>query len=155
MSAMVLYRGQVCPEWVDYNGHMRDAYYLLVFSLASDALIDRIGLDDAARQSQRRSVYTLEVHLNYLREMKEGDPLRVEGRILASDHKRLQVFFSLHYGEEDAPAACSEQLLIHVDTGSGRSTAFDEDVLSRIGELSPPGAGFESPYVGRSIALKV
>ncbi|EEE35651.1 conserved hypothetical protein [Rhodobacteraceae bacterium KLH11] len=28
------------PEWIDYNGHMQDAYYGLVFSYAVDAMQD-------------------------------------------------------------------------------------------------------------------
>jgi acyl-CoA thioesterase FadM len=31
---------QVQPDWVDYNGHLRDAFYLLIFSYATDALMD-------------------------------------------------------------------------------------------------------------------
>jgi hypothetical protein len=30
------YRGVVLPGWVDYNGHMNVAYYLVAFDLATD-----------------------------------------------------------------------------------------------------------------------
>ena len=43
---MIIYKTHVAPEWVDYNGHMNDAEYARVFSLACEALIDTIGLDD-------------------------------------------------------------------------------------------------------------
>ena len=43
------YRTTVLPEWVDYNGHLRDAFYLLIFSHATDALMDQLGLDEAGR----------------------------------------------------------------------------------------------------------
>ena len=46
---MIIHRTPVAPEWVDYNGHLRDAYYLLIFSHASDALMDAMGLDAAGR----------------------------------------------------------------------------------------------------------
>ena len=32
---MIIHRTAVAPEWVDYNGHLRDAYYLLIFSHAT------------------------------------------------------------------------------------------------------------------------
>ena len=51
-TPLTIYRDVVRPEWVDYNGHLRDAFYLLIFSFATDALLDRIGLDDAARRER-------------------------------------------------------------------------------------------------------
>lgn len=69
-TELTVHRDTVRAEWVDYNGHLRDAFYLLIFSFATDALLDAIGLDDAARRARGRSVYTLEAHVNYLREIK-------------------------------------------------------------------------------------
>ena len=43
---------QIHPDWVDYNGHLRDAFYLLIFSYATDALmdtLDRAGQGAAGR----------------------------------------------------------------------------------------------------------
>jgi hypothetical protein len=66
------WRGTVLPEWTDYNGHLRDAYYLLVFSMATDAMMDMIGLDEAGRAATGHSMFTLESHINYLLEVKQG-----------------------------------------------------------------------------------
>lgn len=90
-TPLTIYRDVVRPEWVDYNGHLRDAFYLLIFSFATDALLDRIGLDDAARKTRRRSVYTLEAHIAYLHEIKEGQRVRVDARVFAFDAKRLHL----------------------------------------------------------------
>jgi acyl-CoA thioester hydrolase len=49
MAGTTIYRTAVLPEWIDYNGHLRDAYYALALSLATDALMDRIGLDAGYR----------------------------------------------------------------------------------------------------------
>ena len=56
----MIYRDTVKPEWVDYNGHLRDAFYMLIYSLATDAFMDRIGLDEAGRRARQRTLYTLE-----------------------------------------------------------------------------------------------
>ncbi|SCK15613.1 thioesterase family protein [Vogesella sp. LIG4] len=153
MTALCLYRNSVRSDWVDYNGHMRDAYYLLAFSLASDALIERIGLDEAERQRSQRSVYTLEVHLNYLRELKLGEPLRVEAQLLGHDSKRLHVYFSLYRGDDAEPAAVSEQMLMHIDTGIARGAAFSPAVLAQVQQLAASSAGPWPAYAGRVIAL--
>ena len=44
-----LFKTRVQDAWVDYNGHMNDAEYARVFSLAVEALMDRVGLDEAGR----------------------------------------------------------------------------------------------------------
>ncbi|PKL97622.1 MAG: 4-hydroxybenzoyl-CoA thioesterase, partial [Gammaproteobacteria bacterium HGW-Gammaproteobacteria-9] len=36
------YRTTISTEWVDYNGHLRDAFYLLIFSYATDALMEHL-----------------------------------------------------------------------------------------------------------------
>jgi acyl-CoA thioester hydrolase len=154
-TGLTLTHDVVRPEWVDYNGHLRDAYYLLLFSLASDALLDRIGLDADARTARGRSVYTLEVHLNYLRELKEGTPVRVDARVLAFDAKRMHVYFTLHDARDGALSAASEQMLLCVDVTAGaKSAAFDADVASRVAALHAQQEGLGAPdYAGRVIGL--
>ncbi|MCA3824998.1 MAG: thioesterase family protein, partial [Burkholderia sp.] len=118
-TPLTIYRDVVRPEWVDYNGHLRDAFYLLIFSFATDALLDRIGLDDAARRERGRSVYTLEAHVNYLHEIKEGTQVRVDARVLAHDAKRLHLYLERFAQGHDDAVSASEQMLLHVDTRDG------------------------------------
>ena len=47
MDALPPYRTALASDWIDYNGHLRDAYYGVVASLAIDALMDHLGLDRA------------------------------------------------------------------------------------------------------------
>ncbi len=37
----------VKPEWIDYNGHMNIAFYIMAFDLAFDDLYKMLGLDPA------------------------------------------------------------------------------------------------------------
>ena len=41
------YHTKVQSDWIDYNGHMQDAYYGLVFSHGVDALLEEVGFDRA------------------------------------------------------------------------------------------------------------
>lgn len=155
-AALTLTRDTVRAEWVDYNGHLRDAYYLLLFSYAVDALMDHLGLDEAERALSQRSIYTLEVHLNYLRELKLGTELRVDVQLLAHDSKRLQVYLTLHRGEELEAAAASEQMLLHVDTEQGCAAPFSAALLARVEALAVAHADLPKPaYAGRQIGLPV
>lgn len=154
-TPLTIYRDVVRPEWVDYNGHLRDAFYLLIFSFATDALLDRIGLDDAARRERGRSVYTLEAHVNYLHEIKEGTQVRVDARVLAHDAKRLHLYLELFADGHDDAVSASEQMLLHVDTRDGaKSAPFDEDVAARVAELHALQSDCAAPaYAGRVIGL--
>ena len=143
------------PEWVDYNGHLRDAFYMLIFSLATDAFMDHIGLDDAGRTARGRSLFTLEAHINYLHEIKEGTAVRVEASVLAFDAKRVHLYMEMFPGNGDAgaPIAASEQMLLHVDTTNGaKSATFDTDIAGYI-EAMFRDAPKEVRYAGRVIGL--
>lgn len=153
-AGLVVYRDTVRGEWVDYNGHLRDAFYMLIFSFATDALIDEIGLPDAVRKTRGRSIYTLEAHINYLHEIKQGAQVRVEMRLLAHDAKRLHLYLEMFADDGVEPVAAGEQMLLHVDTSGPRSVAFDDDIAERVRALAeahallPPVA-----YAGRAIGL--
>lgn len=153
-TPFTIHRDTVRADWVDYNGHLRDAFYLLIFSFATDALLDRIGLDDAARRARGRSVYTLEAHVNYLQEIKEGAAVRVDARVLAHDAKRLHLYLEMFVDGRDAPVSASEQMLVHVDTRGPKSAPFDADVAERIAQLHAQQRELPAPaYAGRVIGL--
>lgn len=148
------YRTPILPEWVDYNGHLRDAFYLLIFSYATDALMDRLGLDEAGRARTGHTLYTLECHLNYLAEVKLGAEVEVRTQLLAHDRKRLHIHHGLYYPGGEQLLAASEQMLINIDSRSARSAAFDEQVLARLLALGEAHCDLPRPvHVGRVIGL--
>lgn len=155
-TPLVVYRDTVRAEWVDYNGHLRDAFYLLIFSYATDVLIDRIGLDDVTRRARARSIYTLEAHVNYMHEIKEGAPVRVDVRVLAHDAKRLHIYLEMFTDARRVPVAAGEQMLLHVDTSGPKAAAFDADIAARIEALVEAQSQANLPpakYCGHVIGL--
>ena len=103
----------VIGDWIDYNGHMNDAAYALVFSRSVDALMDRIGLDAAARKRTGQSLFTLQMMLHYFREAREGEALAVACQLIEHDDKRMRVWLEMTDGGGERLAA-SEQLLLSV-----------------------------------------
>ena len=87
-TKMQVFEGLVTPDWIDYNGHMNDACYVVVFSKAIDEFMRRIGLDDVFRAEHQVSIYTLQSMVHYLQEVSEGEPLRIEVQLLEKDRKR-------------------------------------------------------------------
>jgi acyl-CoA thioesterase FadM len=125
------YRCAVRPEWVDYNHHMTEAAYLTAFGWASDALFTYIGDDDAYR-SAGHSFYTVETHIDYRREAKEGEPLRITTHVLGVANKRLHIVHAMFRVADDVELATTEQMLVHVDTHAGSSTPIPPAVRAAL-----------------------
>ncbi len=154
MPALITYRTPVQEDWVDYNGHLRDAFYLLIFSYATDALMEHIGLDEGSRGHSGHSLFTLEAHINYLHEVKQGTEVWVQTQIIGVDHKRLHVYHSLHRAGFDEALAASEQMLLHVELAGPRSAPFSQRSTALLQDLL--GSQHDLPaaqFVGRIIQL--
>lgn len=152
---MLTYRTPVLRDWIDYNEHLRDAFYFLIFSYATDALMERIGLDEAGRAETGHTLFTLEAHINYLAQAKLGDPLEVRTQFIDRDLKRLHIVHNLHLEGHGEPLAVSEQMLMNIDFNAGKSCAFAGVVDSHISELFRQHQGASHPgYCGRTIAIR-
>lgn len=147
MASERLYRTALQPEWIDYNGHLRDAYYGLIVSYAVDELMDRIGIDAAYRERTRNTLYTVEMHVHFMREVKKDDFVVVNVRLLASDQKRIHAAFDVIREGDGAVAASVEQMLLHVHQGDTvTTTPFPPDVTGALSQLAAATAS--APEVG-------
>jgi acyl-CoA thioester hydrolase len=153
-APLALHRATVLPEWIDYNGHMNEAYYVLVFGHATDAFLDYIGMDDATRRATDSSVYTLEAHINYLAEAHQGDRLAIATQLLAHDAKRLHLYHAMQRETDTALLATTELMLLHVDKVGPRAAAFRPATAARVAAIAADHAGLGKPrHVGRVIGL--
>ncbi len=130
-APLELHAPTVQAQWVDYNGHMSESCYLLVFGDQSDAFFRYIGIDEAYRQAGH-SLYTVQTMMHNLREVGLGAPLRLTLQLLAADDRRLQLFHSMYHGATGALLATGEQLLVHVDMQQARSTPMPRWLLERV-----------------------
>ena len=140
----------VPAEWTDYNGHLSEWAYLLIFGDNADAFFRFIGVDESYRASGR-SLYTAETHLRHLREVRLGQPLALTVQVLGHDAKRLHVAHEM-LADGLGLVATAEQLLLHVDTAASRVTPFGEQLVGRLARVAAAHAVLAVPrYVGRSI----
>lgn len=115
-----LYHCRVEPDWVDYNDHMTEAAFLTAFGWASDALFRYIGDDEGYRASEN-SFYTVETHVNYLREALLDEPLKFTTQLLGLDEKRLHFFHEMFNDDTGQLLCTAEQMLLHVDTVAAKA----------------------------------
>ena len=69
---------RVEPQWIDYNGHLNMAYYNVLFDRAVDEVYELLGSAPTTSKTHNHSTFTAEVHVRYLRELHEDDPVRVD-----------------------------------------------------------------------------
>ncbi|MEU7316913.1 thioesterase family protein [Streptomyces sp. NPDC007083] len=144
MTRLPLFEQTVRPEWIDYNGHLSEAFYVLVFGHATDAMMDEVGLGPAYREDTGCSLYTVEAHVRYLDEVAEGASLTVRTRVLGAAGKKLRFAHEMFIGQR--PVATTELFALHV--GAEGSTPFPEAVRARLEALveEPP------EWAGRAVA---
>ncbi|NUR06374.1 MAG: thioesterase [Nocardioidaceae bacterium] len=132
----VVHSEPVRDEWIDYNGHLSEAYYVLVFGHATDAVMDRVGLGPAYREANDASLFTVEAHIRYLDQVEAGATLEVRSWVVASTAKLLHVWHEMYAGGR--LRATEEVLGVHVDAGAGRATPFPAEVVGLIGAARGP-----------------
>lgn len=136
MSGLAIYHTPIALDWVDYNGHVRDAYYGLIASYAVDSLMDRIGIDAHYREQTACTLYTVEMHTHYLREIGVRDSVEVRVRILGTDEKRIHAALELFCDGSQEPAGTCEVMLLHIrQTPTPSAAPFPEKVTAAIAEL--------------------
>ena len=149
-----LHTARVLPEWIDYNGHMNVAYYVLAFDHATDDFFDYVGLTEDYRSAHDASAFALECHVTYLRELHEGDAITITTQLLDHDAKRMHFFHFMHHGEQGHLVATSEWINTHVDTKARRSSPFGAPVLERLEAVMAAHAPLPRPeHQGRLIGI--
>lgn len=153
-APLALHAETVRPEWIDYNGHMNVAYYVLAFDHATDALFDHLGLGEGYRHAANASLFIAEAHVLYRRELAAGAPMRFETQLLDRDAKRLQFFHRMLHGGEGFLAATCELVAVHVDLAHRRATPFPAEAAARLEALADRHAHLRRPAeAGRAIGL--
>src|SRR5690625_4266191 len=119
------YKTTVPMDWVDHNGHMNDGEYGRAFSDAGMAWLSQMGLDTEKIEEISYTIFTLENHIVYQKEVFGGDEITVRIRIHDYDAKRLHVFMTLHdsYGKQ---CAAYEVMYMGMDQQTGRPAPFPE-----------------------------
>ena len=144
----------VRPEWIDSNGHMNLAYYIVVFDYATDALYRTLDIGDAYREATGNSCFTAETHTLYEREVHLGDKLLVRTLLLGADNKRLHYFHEMFHGDSGERSAVQELMALHIDMGIRRVAPFPPEQYAALQDAVKTYAPATLPKgAGRRIAL--
>jgi acyl-CoA thioester hydrolase len=128
--------GKVLPEWIDFNGHMNVAYYVLAFDQGVDALWLDFGITAEHVQQNQSSTFAVETHVLYKQELKVDDPYVVTAQILAFDDKRIHQFQRMYHAESGFLAATAEWMNLHVDLEKRRVAPWPARILQGISRVA-------------------
>jgi acyl-CoA thioester hydrolase len=142
----------VPPEWIDYNGHMMDAYYFLAFTEATEAFLDHVGLGAAYRARTGCGIYTAESHLCFLAPVTLGAALTYQTLLLGHDPKRLHVFHQMT--SAGIVVATCELMFLHV--GGDVVAPMPAERSGTVAALAAEQAPLPRPdRAGRRVAMPV
>ena len=125
----------VKSEWIDFNGHMNVAYYLLAMDEASETLDELLQLSYEYRETTSNGTFAGDIHISYLREVKEGDPLRMTGRVIECDTKRVHCWIEMYHATSGFLAATMEKMVLHVDMSERRVAPMAPDHVTWIKQV--------------------
>jgi acyl-CoA thioester hydrolase len=146
---------RVLPEWIDYNGHMNVAYYVLAIDKAMDDIFDQLGMGLTLVRERRMGPMALVNQIHYVDELLEGQEFVCDLQVLDADHKRMHYFVTMHHLAKGTVAATFEGLSINVDLEARRSVPYPEDIRARLEEVRQAHAGLpRPPQVGARIGIR-
>lgn len=147
--------GVVKPEWIDVNGHMNVAYYVLAFDSGVDSLWTRAGITDEYIQTRKLSTFAVDAHITYQQELCAGDSYRVTAQILAIDDKRLHQFQRLYNVRTGALASTAEWLNLHVNLETRRVCSWPDDIRAAFTKIAQDQNSMLIPAeMGKQIKIK-
>jgi acyl-CoA thioester hydrolase len=146
---------RVDSQWIDYNGHLNVAYYVLLFDRAVDECFALLGIGEDYVRSRKASMFVAEAHIAYRREVKPADAVRMTLQLLDFDDKRLHYWMEMRHAHEGWLAANCENMALHVDMGSRRAASFPDDILANLALMKAAHSRLARPeHAGRRIAMR-
>lgn len=134
---------RVPQSWTDYNGHMNEAHYIEASAQATDRFMEMIGCD-AEYIAQGGSYFTIENHVRYHDEIREGDALTITTQVLAGEGKKMHLFHRL-CGASGEVAATVETLLLHVDLTTRCTSLPVQEVQNALAIFAKAHSLFPTP----------
>ena len=156
MKGASIAKGRVKPEWIDVNGHMNVAWYVLIFDLAVDDLWADFGITDEYIKETNSSTFAVDCHITYQAELLENDPYIVTSQILAYDEKRIHHFQRLYHAETQVLAATAEWMNLYIDLETRKVSIWPEWILANLAQITSRQSEFTMPdEVGKQMNIRV
>ena len=126
---MILKTEKVIKEWTDYNNHLNVAFYVHVFDIAADVMLDNFKMGGISAKKDKKSTFVVEMHTIYNQEVRLDEEVEVHLTHLDHDKKRIHYRVSMFHKEKKYLAATNEVLSLYIDLNQRKVCEFDEEKI--------------------------
>ena len=124
---MILKTEKVIKEYTDYNNHLNVAYYVRIFDIAADVMLDNFNMGGESAKKDKKATFVAEMHTIYNQEVKLGEEVETHVTYIDHDKKRIHYRLSMFHKEKKYLAATNEVLSLYVDLSQRKVVEFDLD----------------------------
>ena len=132
--SLYLKKEKIIKEWTDYNGHLNVAFYVHVFDIAADIMLDNFKMGGKAAKQDKRTTFVAEMYTAYKQEVRLGEEVETHLTYVDHDKKRIHYRLSMFHKEKKYLAATNEILSLYVDLNQRKVVEFDQDRLKLMDE---------------------
>ena len=126
---MILKTEKVIKEYTDYNGHLNVAFYIRIFDIAADIMLDNFNMGGQSAQKDKKTTFVAEMYTAYNQEVRLGEEVETHVTYIDHDKKRIHYRLSMFHKEKKYLAATNEVLSLYVDLSKRKVVEFDQDRL--------------------------
>ena len=131
---MLLKTEKIIKEWTDYNRHLNVAFYVHVFDIAADIMLDNFKMGGHSAKQDKKTTFVAEMHTTYKQEVRLGEEVETYLTYVDHDKKRIHYKLSMFHKEKKYLAATNEVLSLYVDLSQRKVVEFDKDRLKLMDE---------------------
>tara|TARA_B100000029_G_scaffold332792_1_gene324969 strand:- start:482 stop:943 length:462 start_codon:yes stop_codon:yes gene_type:complete len=132
---MILKTEKVIKEWTDYNNHLNVAFYVHVFDIAADVMLDNFKMGGVSAKKDKKTTFVAEMHTVYNQEVRLGEEVETHVTYVDHDKKRIHYRLSMFHKEKKYLAATNEVLSLYVDLSKRKVVEFDSDRIKAMDEF--------------------
>ncbi len=126
---------KIIKEWIDYNGHMNMAYYVLIFDQAWENILNKFQMGGEKAEESKRTTMVVETRTTYDSEVKEGDEVDVYVSYFDHDKKRLHLKCEMYEKKTKKLSATMENLSLYIDLDKRKVTEFEDEKVKIMDEF--------------------
>ena len=127
---MILKTEKVIKEWTDYNGHLNVAFYVHIFDIAADVMLDNFNMGGISAKKDKKTTFVAEMYTVYNQEVRLGEEVETHLTYIDHDKKRIHYRLSMFHKEKKYLAATNEVLSLYVNLEKRKVTEFDSDRIA-------------------------
>ena len=132
---MILKTEKIIKEWTDYNNHLNVAFYVHIFDIAADVMLDNFNMGGISAKKDKKTTFVAEMHTIYNQEVRLGEEVETHATFVNHDKKRIHYRLSMFHKEKKYLAATNEVLSLYVDLNKRKVVEFDADRVKAMDEF--------------------